>query len=73
VEGDDRLLTPNDVAERLNVTVAQVYTLLRGNELPGLKIGRRGVWRIDPGQLSDYVDGLKAEAIRRVESGHGGA
>lgn len=68
---DERLLTPNDVAERLNVSVAQVYTLLRGNELPGLKIGRRGVWRIDPGQLSDYVDSLKAEALQRVEAAHG--
>lgn len=63
---DKRLLTPNEAAERLNVSVAQVYTLLRGSELPGLKIGKRGVWRIDPAQLEEYIDGLKAEAMERV-------
>jgi excisionase family DNA binding protein len=61
-----RLLTPNEVAELLNVSVAQVYTLLRGNELPGLKIGKRGVWRVDPDQLAAYVDGLRSEALDRV-------
>ncbi len=65
---DNRLLSPADVAERLNVTEAQVYTLLRNNELPGLKIGRRGLWRVDPGQLDDYIDTLKQDALRRVRS-----
>ncbi len=64
----NQLLTPAGAAARLNVTEAQVYTLLRANELPGLKIGKRGVWRIDPGQLSDYVDKLKHEALERVTS-----
>lgn len=63
-----KLLTPNEVAELLNVSVAQVYTLLRGNELPGLKIGKRGVWRVDPDQLSAYVAGLRSEALDRVRS-----
>ncbi len=62
------LFTPNEVAERLNVSVAQVYTLLRSNELPGLKIGKRGVWRVDPGQLEEYVEALKADALARVQS-----
>lgn len=64
-----RLLTPTEVAERLNVAVAQVYTLLRGNELPGLKIGKRGVWRIDPSQLDEYVESLKTDAMDRVRAG----
>lgn len=62
----DRLLTPAEVAERLNVSEAQVYTLLRNNELPGLKIGRRGLWRIDPGQLAEYIETLKRDAAARV-------
>ncbi|MCC7077901.1 MAG: helix-turn-helix domain-containing protein [Acidimicrobiia bacterium] len=65
---DNRLLTPNEAAERLNISVAQVYTLLRGNELPGLKIGKRGVWRIDPSQLDEYVERLKTEALDRVRT-----
>ncbi|MBX7161683.1 MAG: helix-turn-helix domain-containing protein [Acidimicrobiia bacterium] len=64
-----KLLTPNEVAELLNVSVAQVYTLLRGNELPGLKIGKRGVWRVDPDQLAAYVQNLRTEALDRVRAG----
>lgn len=64
-----KLLTPNEVAELLNVSVAQVYTLLRGNELPGLKIGKRGVWRADPDQLAAYVQNLRTEALDRVRAG----
>lgn len=66
--GGGRLLTPNEVAERLNVSVAQVYTLLRDSVLPGLKIGKRGVWRVDPGQLEEYVERLKADAVARVQT-----
>lgn len=66
--GGGPLLTPNEVAERLNISVAQVYTLLRSSELPGLKIGKRGVWRVEPGQLEEYVEALKADAMARVQS-----
>lgn len=65
-----KLLTPNEVAELLNVSVAQVYTLLRGSELPGLKIGKRGVWRVDPDQLAAYVQTLRDEALDRVNETH---
>jgi len=62
------LLSPDNVAEILNVNVAQVYTLLRNNELPGLKIGKRGIWRIDSDQLGEYLKRLKVEAVARVEA-----
>ena len=38
------LLKPADVARVLNVTVTQVYTLMRSGDLPALKIGKKGVW-----------------------------
>jgi excisionase family DNA binding protein len=40
------LLKPADVARVLNVTVTQVYTLMRSGDLPALKIGKKGVWRV---------------------------
>lgn len=64
----ERLLTPDEVAEYLNITTSQVYTLMRDGDLVALKIGRRGVWRVDREELDAYVGRLKEEAIRRIES-----
>lgn len=59
------LLKPADVARVLNVTVTQVYTLMRSGELPALKIGRKGVWRISRETLDGYLADLEAEARNR--------
>jgi excisionase family DNA binding protein len=59
------LLKPADVAQVLNVTVTQVYTLMRSGELPALKIGKKGVWRISRDTLDEYLAGLEAEARNR--------
>lgn len=61
-----RLLTPDEVAEYLNITVSQVYTLMRDGDLVALKIGKRGVWRVDRDELDAYIDRLKAEAEKRI-------
>ncbi len=61
-----RLLTPKDVAEYLNITESQVYTLMREGDLLALKIGRRGVWRVDREELDRYIERLKEEARQRV-------
>lgn len=50
-----RFLTLADVAEVLNVTVRQVYTLVRGGDLRGIQIGGRGQWRIENSELEDYI------------------
>jgi excisionase family DNA binding protein len=50
-----RFLTLADVAEILNVTVRQVYALVRSGELRGIQIGGRGQWRIENDQLEDYI------------------
>ena len=42
-----RFLTLSDVAELLNIAPAQVYTLVRTGELPAIKIGARGQWRVE--------------------------
>ncbi|MET0929292.1 MAG: helix-turn-helix domain-containing protein [Aeromicrobium sp.] len=75
-----RFLTLADVAEVLNVTVRQVYALVRSGELRGIQIGGRGQWRIENDQLEDYIsrqyartdanDLVEQPADEDVTSGH---
>lgn len=60
------LLKPAEVAAVLNVTVSQVYTLMRGGELPAVKIGKKGVWRVSRETLEAYLATLEAEARART-------
>ena len=48
-------LTLPDVAEVLNVTVRQVYSLVRSGDLRGIQIGGRGQWRVEASELEDYI------------------
>lgn len=58
---EPRFLTLEDVATYLNVSVTQVYALVRSGELPGIKIGGRGFWRVDREQLEAYIERLHHE------------
>jgi excisionase family DNA binding protein len=60
-----RFLQPAEVAEVLNVTVSQVYTLMRSGQLPAVKIGKRGVWRVSAEALEAYIAELEREAQAR--------
>jgi excisionase family DNA binding protein len=60
------LLKPADVARVLNVTVTQVYTLMRSGDLPALKIGKKGVWRVSRETLETYLADLETEARNRA-------
>jgi excisionase family DNA binding protein len=50
-----RFLTLVDVAEVLNTSSAQVYALVRGGDLPAIKIGGRGQWRVEADELEKYI------------------
>jgi len=50
-----RFLTLADVAEILNTTSAQVYALVRRGDLPAIKIGGRGQWRVEATALEAYI------------------
>ena len=58
---EPRFFTLEDVAAYLNVSVPQVYSLVRSRELPAVKIGGRGVWRVDREQLNAYIERLHEE------------
>jgi excisionase family DNA binding protein len=50
-----RFLTLADVAEVLNISAAQAYALVRNGELPAIKVGGRGQWRIEYSQVEQYI------------------
>jgi excisionase family DNA binding protein len=64
---EPRLLTLEDVATYLNVSVPQVYALVRSGALTAVKIGGRGIWRVDRRQLDAYIDRLHEEALTRSQ------
>ena len=50
-----RFLTLADVAETLNISASQTYALVRSGELPAIKIGGRGQWRVEASELESYI------------------
>ncbi|MCW2747218.1 MAG: DNA-binding protein [Nocardioidaceae bacterium] len=50
-----RFLTLVDVADVLNVTTRQVYTLVRSGDLRGIQVGGRGQWRVEASELEEYI------------------
>ena len=56
-----RFLTLADVADVLNTSGAQVYALVRRGELPAIKIGGRGQWRVESSQLEEFIQRMYDE------------
>ena len=52
---ESRFLTLADVADVLNISTSQAYALVRNEELPAIKIGGRGQWRVERDRLEDYI------------------
>ena len=61
MSGTPRFLTLADVAEVLNTSSAQVYALVRRGDLPAIKIGGRGQWRVESSELEQYIQRMDAE------------
>ena len=59
-----RYLTLDDVAIYLSTSVPQVYALVRSGELPAIKLGGRGVWRVDRAKLDSYLENLEEETAK---------
>ena len=67
MSGTPRFLTLADVAEVLNTSSAQVYALVRRGDLPAIKIGGRGQWRVEASQLEDYITRMYDETRTFVD------
>ncbi|MCX6414579.1 MAG: helix-turn-helix domain-containing protein [Actinobacteria bacterium] len=56
-----RFLTLADVSETLNISAAQAYALVRCGDLPAIKVGGRGQWRIEAAELENYISRMYAQ------------
>ncbi len=56
-----RFLLLADVAEILNISAVQARALVKSGELPAIKVGGRGQWRIEASELEAYIQRKYAE------------
>jgi len=54
-KADARFLALAGVAKILNVSQAQAYALVRSGDLPAIKIGGRGQWRVERSALEEMI------------------
>ncbi|MGI8695235.1 MAG: helix-turn-helix domain-containing protein [Mycobacteriales bacterium] len=64
----DRFLTLDDVADVLNISWSQTYALVKRGDLPAIKIGGRGQWRVERSQLESYIERLYDRTREFVEN-----
>jgi len=60
VSADERLLTIDDVAERLQLSPLTVANMLRAGTVPGFKLGH--LWRVRAADLDAFI-------VERAEAG----
>ncbi|WP_019870947.1 helix-turn-helix domain-containing protein [Salinispora oceanensis] len=63
---EPRFLLLSEVAAELNVSDSQVYHMVRSGELPAIKIGGRGQWRVERVRLEEYINHKYAETAEWV-------
>ncbi|GAA1637582.1 helix-turn-helix transcriptional regulator [Catellatospora bangladeshensis] len=66
-QAQPRFLTLDQVAEELSTTTAQIYALVRRGELPAIKLGGRGQWRIERTRLEEYIQQLYGETEQYIK------
>lgn len=64
---EPRFLLLSDVAAELNVSDSQVYHMVRSGELPAIKIGGRGQWRVERVMLEQYIQRKYTETAEWVQ------
>jgi len=65
-----RFFTLKQVAAMLATGEAQVYALVRARDLPAIKIGGRGQWRVDRRELDRWIEAqyLKTQRLVRDDA-----
>jgi excisionase family DNA binding protein len=63
-----RFLQLADVAEVLNISASQAYALVRSGELPAIKVGGRGQWRVEASELEAYIQRCYAQTKAFVDA-----
>ena len=60
-----RFVSLADAASILSISTRQAYSLVRSGELPAIKIGSGGHWRIERVELELFIEALYEESRRR--------
>ena len=63
-----RFMTVEEVADELAITRSQAYAMVRDGELPAIKIGRKGHWRVERSRLEEYIESKYAETAEYVRT-----
>lgn len=63
-----RFIQLADVAETLDISAAQAYALVRSGELPAIKVGGRGQWRVEVEALEEYIQRMYAQTRQFVDA-----
>ena len=61
-----RFLSLDEVEVILSISRSQAYALVRSGELAAIRIGGRGIWRVEQARLEEYIAGAyrrTAEAV----------
>ncbi len=61
----ERLLTPEEVAERLGISKVTARAWLRSGKLPVTRLGDKGLLRCREADLDDYIRNLAEAAAKR--------
>lgn len=56
-----RFIPLTEVSEILDISSAQAYALVRSGDLPAIKVGGRGQWRVETVELEAYIQRMYAE------------
>ena len=56
-----RFIPLSEVCEILDISSAQAYALVRSGDLPAIKVGGRGQWRVETSELEAYIQRMYAE------------
>ena len=68
-----RFIPLTEVSEILDVSAAQAYALVRSGDLPAIKVGGRGQWRVETVELEAYIQRMYAETRDVVTTRSDGA
>lgn len=62
-----RFLTLADAAHVLGISAAQMYALVRRGEVPAIKIGGRGQWRVEIEGLEKFITRSRANTQQFID------
>lgn len=64
-----RFIPLSEVCEVLDISSAQAYALVRTGDLPAIKVGGRGQWRVETSELEAYIQRMYARTAELVKTG----